>query len=57
MGPDPLYAEVTGQIPAQVCATDHWEKSKEAGGGGYHPLVAAIEEAGFEEIGVYITRR
>ena len=27
------------------------------GGGGYPPLVAAMAEAGFEEMGVYIKKR
>ena len=56
MGPDPPYGAGSGQLSAQGCATDQWEADKELGGRG-PPLAAAMEEAGFEEIGVYIKKR
>ena len=44
-----------GQFPAQGRVTDHQEAVYEVGG-GYTPLAAAMEEAYFEEIGVYIKK-
>ena len=61
MGPEPPYGAGPGQFPAQGRANDHWEESKEVGGGGggweYPPLAAAMEGAGFEDIGVCIKKR
>ena len=59
MGPDPPGGAVPEQSSAQGCVTAHWEAAEEAGGGswGYPPLVAAIAEADFEEIGDYVMRR
>ena len=61
MGPEPPGGAGPGNISAQGRAMDHREAAKAEGGGGgiweYPPLVAAMEDAGFGDIGVYITRR
>ena len=57
VGPDPPYGAGPGKIPAQGCAADHQQASEASGGrGGYPRLEVEMEEVGFEEIGVYITR-
>ena len=46
MGPDPLYGALPGQLPAQVCVTDHREAAEEAGGGGMELSSAGSSDEG-----------
>ena len=56
VGDDHPYGAGPGKFPEQGCATDHRESAEEAGGGQWeYPTMAEVmEEAGFEDIGVYI---
>ena len=47
------------QLSAQGCAKAHQEAAEEEGDGGwnYPQVEAAMAKAGFEEIGVCVTRR
>ena len=54
VGPDPPYKAGSGQFLAQGLTTYHREAPTEAGGWEYPPLTSEMEEAGFEEIRVYI---
>ena len=59
MGPEPHMERALGsfqhRFPRRIARSQTRRKGE--GRWEYPPLVAATEEAGFEEIGVYITRR
>ena len=58
MGPYPPHVAGPGNFSSQVRMSYQQESYKEAGGGYYYSLiVSAMEEARFEEIGVYIQTR
>ena len=58
MGADPPHGTGPGELSSRGRKVDNGDTAKDTGGGCKYPLLAAVmEEAGFEEIGVYILKR